>query len=118
MIDKSPWLQGISHIKEINSEESLIGYRRQYVDQLKSEKENLILDAFKPLIEEDITAYKGRLHCIINHKGIETYYLDEIPVIEIHPLKWDTDYDGIRSWDSGPKLTACYQYRILWKGEE
>lgn len=102
--------------KEI--QESITDYRKQYIEQIQSKKENLILDAFAPLVEGDITGYKGRLHCIVNHKGIETYCLDEIPVIEIHPLTWETDYDGICSWDSGPKLTACYQYRILWRGGE
>lgn len=106
-------------VKDIQADSLLYpDYRKQYVEQLQSQKENLILDAFKALVQGDIKAFKGRLHCIVNHKGIETYCLDETPVIEIHPLTWDTDYDGILSWDSGPKLTACYQYRILWRGEE
>lgn len=87
------------------------GYVRQMIDQ----KEKLIEEAFRLLIgDEDIKLYKGRLHCLVNHAKVETYTLDQILVIEIHPMEFKNEYD-----ESGEyKLMACYNYRILYKGDK
>jgi hypothetical protein len=89
----------------------LLDRRQQYVDQLSSQKDKLIESAFLPLIKENILDYKGRLQCVVNHAKVETYYLDNIPVIEIHPLRWDDEYDQF----GDPKLTCYWDYRILYK---
>lgn len=91
----------------------LLDRRQQYVEKIVSQKEKLIEEAFRLLIgDDDIKLYKGRLRCLVNPAKVETYTLDEIPVIEIHPMEFKHEYD-----ESGEyKLIAYYDYRILYKG--
>ncbi len=92
----------------------LIDRRQQYVEQVVSQKEKLIEEAFRLLIgDEDIKLYKGRLHCLVNPAKVETYTLDEIPVIEIHPMEFKNEYNE----HGDPTLMAYYNYRILYKGD-
>lgn len=92
------------------AEDLRAGYARQLIDQ----KEKLIEKAFRLLIgDEDIKLYKGRLHCLVNPAKVETYTLDEIPVIEIHPMEFKNEYNE----QGDPTLIAYYNYRILYTGE-
>lgn len=93
------------------TEDLRAGYVRQIIDQ----KEKLIEEAYRLLIgNQDIKFYKGRLHCLINPAKVETYTLDEIPVIEIHPMEFKNEYNE----QGDPTLTAYYNYRILYKGNK
>jgi len=85
--------------------------RQDYARQLVSEKNKVIESAFLPLIKGNLTDYKGRLHCIINHDKIEMYTLDEIPVLEIYPMDFKHEYDEFGQY----KLTAFYKYKILYE---
>ncbi len=86
-------------------------YARQMIDQ----KEKLIEEAFRLLIgDDDIKIYKGRLHCLVNPAKVETYTLDEIPVIEVHPMEFKNEYNE----HGDPTLTAYYNYRLLYKGDK
>jgi len=93
------------------AEDLRAGYVRKLIDQ----KEKLIEEAFRLLIgDDDIKLYKGRLHCLVNPAKDETYTLDEIPVIEIHPMEFKNEYNE----QGDPTLTAYYNYRILYKGDK
>ncbi len=93
------------------AEDLRAGYVRKLIDQ----KEKLIEEAFRLLIgDEDIKLYKGRLHCLVNPAKVETYTLDEIPVIEIHPMEFKNEYNE----HGDPTLTAYYRYRILYKNDK
>ena len=93
------------------AEDLRAGYARQIIDQ----KEKLIEQAFRVLIgDDDIKIYKGRLHCLVNPAKVETYTLDEIPVIEIHPIEFKDEHNE----KGDPTLTAYYNYRILYKGDK
>lgn len=92
----------------------LYDYRQDYARRFISEKDKLIKSAFLPLLKGNLTDYKGRLHCIISHDKIEMYTFDEIPVIEIHPMEFKHEYDEFGEY----KLTAFYNYRILYNGDE
>lgn len=89
---------------------------RQLSEGMSSSKDRLLIEAFGIIIKEDITdnpvqvlsKYKGRMHCFVNHKGIETYCFDNVPVIEIYPLYTEME---------GSIMTAKQNYRMLWKGE-
>lgn len=90
------------------AEDLRASYARQMIDQ----KEKLIEEVFRLLIgDEDIKLYKGRLHCLVNPAKVETYTLDEIPVIQIHPMEFKNEYNE----KGDPTLTAYYNYRILYK---
>lgn len=93
------------------AEDLRAGYVRQMIDQ----KEKLIEEAFRLLIgDEDIKIYKGRLRCLVNPAKVETYTLDDIPVIEIYPMEFKNEYNE----QGDPTLTAYYSYRILYKGDK
>lgn len=89
---------------------------RQLSEGLSSNKDKILIEAFGLIIKEDVTdnpievlsKYKGRMQCFVNHKGIETYCFDNIPVIEIYPLQTEME---------GNIMTAKQNYRVLWKGD-
>lgn len=90
---------------------------RQLSESLSVSKDKILIEAFGLVIREDITdnrietlsKYKGRMQCFVNHKGIETYCFDNIPVIEIYPLQTEME---------GNIMTAKQNYRMLWRGEK
>lgn len=55
-------------------------------------------------LSQAMTKSKDRIQCLVNHKGIETYCFDNIPVIEIYPLQYDVE---------GNIMTAKQNYRVL-----
>lgn len=55
---------------------------------------------------EFIFKYKDKLSCRVDYKGVETYFYEDFPMVEIYPLQTSVD-DGI--------MTATQNYRILWK---
>lgn len=90
---------------------------RQLSESLSISKDKILIEAFGLVIKEDITdnpietlsKYAGRMQCFVNHRGIETYCFDNIPVIEIYPLQTEME---------GNIMTAKQNYRMLWKGEK
>lgn len=90
---------------------------RQLSESLSASKDKTLIEAFGLVIKEDVTdtpietlsKYKGRMQCFVNHKGIETYCFDDIPVIEIYPLQTEME---------GNIMIAKQNYRMLWKGDK
>lgn len=84
----------------------------QMSQAMTKSKDKIIIEAFGLIIKEDITdnptevlsKYKGRIQCFVNHKGVETYYFDNTPVIEIYPLQTEME---------GNIMTAKQNYRVL-----
>ncbi len=88
--------------------------RTTCMGELIDQKEKLIEETFLPLIGGTILMNRARLTCIVSHDKVETYYLDNIPVIEIHPMEFKHEYNE----QGDPTLMAYYNYRILYKGDK
>jgi hypothetical protein len=55
---------------------------------------------------EFISQYKNKLSCRVNYEGVETYFYEDFPMVEIYPLQTSFE-DGI--------LTTTQNYKVLWK---
>ena len=53
---------------------------------------------------------KGRLHKTVCNRKIETYYLDEVPLVEFYPPSFSTD-----NFMGKHTLSVTQNYRMLYK---
>lgn len=90
---------------------------QEKVEQLSSaaaeNKNKILMEAFgfKEIYDvqqafEFIFKYKDKLSYRVNYEGIETYFCEDFPMVEIYPLQTSFE-DGI--------MTTIQTYKVLWK---
>lgn len=93
---------------------SLIQDKAREISQTVAENKNKILMeafGFKEFynVQESfdfIFKYKDKLSCRVDYKGVETYFYEDFPMVEIYPLQ--TPFQG-------GILTTTQNYKVLWK---